>query len=145
VLLIGVADLTQRAHAASFRFASDNRNPYAYAHPVQKVVQMADWLNRLATIHPDGYRMVVKVVATNPWPLPWYLRRFERVGYWERPPDALDAPVVIVDNVFSPVVDDRLQDEYKVTYYRLRPGTVLAVHVTQSLWVAFAAGGDAEP
>jgi len=138
LLLVGAVHLGWQAYLANFRFAADNRNPYVYAHPLRGVVRLADWVEKLAAVHPDGHRMLVKVITDDPWPLPWYLRRFERVGYWERPPDDPDAPVVITSLDVQPALDERLRNKYRTSYYGLRPDVVLLVYVQQELWDAFA-------
>ena len=44
----------------------------------------------MAAVHPDREKMLIEVVAGpyETWPLPWYLRRFGRVGYWTRAAEA---------------------------------------------------------
>ena len=81
--------------------------------------------------------MLIKVVADDCWPLPWYLRRRERVGYWEDMPDNPDAAVVIVERALAEDVDARLTGSYRTYHYGLRPGTSLVVYVEETLWQAF--------
>ncbi len=140
-LIAGTVNLVTQARAASFRFYADQRNPYVYAHPVTDVENLAAFVEKLAAVHPLGRQMTIKVIADNPWPLPWYLREFERVGYWEQAPDNPDAPVVIVSAELEPAVGTRLHARYhdQVMHYGLRPGEVLSVYVQQDLWQAFAA------
>ena len=71
-------------------------------------------------------------------PLPWYLRRFERVGYWEQPPEDADAPVVISSTELEPPLDAWLRGDYRVSHYGLRPDVVLLVYVEEELWQRFA-------
>ena len=61
--------------------------------PLTGVVRATTW-NRPTgpASHPDGHNMLIKVIASDPWPLPWYLRSYERVGYWGQPPADADAP-----------------------------------------------------
>lgn len=138
VLCVLTADLGRQAHAASNRFASDNRNPYAYAHPVGDVKRLGAWVERLASVHADGDNMLIKVVVDDCWPLPWYLRRLERVGYWEDVPDNPDAAVVIVERALAEDIDARLSGSYRTYHYGLRPGTSLVVYIEDTLWQAFA-------
>ena len=131
-------------YQTNFRFHTDYRNPYVYAHPLTDVVRLATWIDRLGQVHPDGRRMLIKVITPDPWPLPWYLRRFERVGYWESPPEDVDAPVVITTHNIQPAVMERLHHEYHNSHYGLRPDIVLVVNVEQSLWEAFVAQQDSQ-
>lgn len=137
LLLAGTAQLTWQAWRGSQRFCADPRNPYVYAHPVRDVEHLTTQLTRLATVSPDGPRMLIKVVVENCWPLPWYLRGFERVGYWEQPPDEPDADVVLVSYTLQDALAPGLRDEYEVSYYGLRRDEILAVHVRRALWTAF--------
>ena len=61
------------------------RNPYVYAHTSSDVLNLAAKMEQLARLSPEGHAMVIHVVTPeNYWPLPWYLRSFNRdhVGYW---------------------------------------------------------------
>ena len=139
LLIAATVELGGQACAASFRFCADRRNPYVYAHPLKGVERLTEWVEKIAAVSPDGHGMLIRVITPNSWPLPWYLRRFERVGYWEQPPADCDAPVVIVSDDLQAAVAERLRDEYQVSYYGLRPDVVLVVYVKQELWEAFAA------
>jgi len=145
LLATGAAQLGRQAYLAnSPRWHADNRNPYAYAHPLAGVEQLTEWVERVAAFHPDRELMLIKVVAPDPWPLPWYLRRFARVRYWEHLPEDCDAPVVITTTELDPPLDDRLHNEYQVSYYGMRADVVSLVYVEQPLWNRFAAS-FAEP
>ena len=54
-------------------------------------------LKALAEAHPDGLAMPVQVVSReNLWPLPWYLRGFSNVAWWNGVSDtAPSAPVIV--------------------------------------------------
>ncbi|HOO16141.1 MAG TPA: TIGR03663 family protein [Phycisphaerae bacterium] len=138
ILLAGAAHLGWQAQRANFRFFVDYRNPYVYAHPLGDVKYLSAYLEKLADVHPDGYRMLVKVIAEDAWPLPWYLRGFERVGYWEAPPAELDAPVVIVAGDLAASLPAGFENDYKISFYGLRPDIQLVTYVERELWQEFA-------
>jgi len=138
VVCAATVHLGWQAYAASFRYFADQRNPYVYAHPVPDVARLADWVDQLAAMHPNGRHMLIKVIAANPWPLPWYLRQYDHVGYWDQPPADPDAPIVIVAGEFEPLVTTRLRNEYHVSRHGLRPEEVLSVHVRRDVYEAFA-------
>lgn len=97
LVLTVVAWQAVQAHRASFRYASDARNPYAYVPTSPDVERMAAWLEKLADWHPELTAEPVTVVGSYYWPLPWYLRSFDQVGYWETmPPGAASRPLVLV-------------------------------------------------
>jgi uncharacterized protein (TIGR03663 family) len=142
LLTVLAAHLGWQAYQASLnpRFCADQRNPYVYAQPVADVQRLAAWVDQLAAVHPDGRRMLIKVIAPNPWPLPWYLRGFERVGYWEQVPQDPGAPVVIVSDDLLAGLPPRFDDErrFQVSTYGLRPDVRLRVYVDRALYQRFA-------
>ena len=138
VLLAGATHLgAQAVRANEYRFCADPRNPYVYAHTVHDAVRLTEQLDRLAAVHPHGHALLIKVMVDNCWPLPWYLRGFGRVGYWETVPEDPDADVILASFTLQADLAARLQDEYQVTYRGLRRDEVLAVYVRQDLWDAF--------
>ena len=142
LLVVATVHLGWQANLANFRFFADHRNPYVYAHPVRGVERLTGWVEKLAAVHPHGLSMRVNVITPNAWPLPWYLRRFEQVGYYEQPPPQPDAPVIISSQDVEPALAARLRQEYHVSHYGLRPDVVLVVYAQRELYEAFVAGEE---
>ncbi len=137
VFLGAAAHLGWQAWRASFPFASDRRNPYVYAQTVPDVLRLTEKVRGLAGVHPDGTRMLIKVMAPDSdyWPLPWYLREFKQVGWWAGIPADPYAPVMIVGSQWKAALDDRSnRDWLMVGYFELRPGTFLELYVQFDLW-----------
>ncbi len=88
---VALASQFQQARRASGRLASDGRNPFAYVPTRPDVETLAPWLADLATLAPDGSLEPIAVVGRDYWPLPWYLRQFDRIGYWPAPEGKLAA------------------------------------------------------
>jgi uncharacterized protein (TIGR03663 family) len=150
LLLGAAAHLGYQAFAGSFRFASDPRNPYVYAHTTTDVFQIVQRLKDLAAVHPDGLAMPVQVVSrSNLWPLPFYLRGFTNVGWWNGISDeAAPAPVILATPDMEPALVRRLYDvpppgerELYVNLFErpveLRPRVELRGYVSRSLWEDF--------
>jgi uncharacterized protein (TIGR03663 family) len=150
LLLAGVVHLGHECRWLNFRLYADQRNPYAYAPTSSDVLNLAAQLERLAAVSPEGHEMVIHVVTPeNYWPLPWYLRRFDRhhVGYWEEPAawqrDAQPyAPPSVI--IFTPDVQQAVDAGLRAAYnqqmiYGLRPQVLLNVYVREDLWEAFVA------
>jgi uncharacterized protein (TIGR03663 family) len=133
----GVQLAWQAQRANSFKYCANERNPYVYAHTLHSVVELADQLDRLAAIQPQGHRLLIKVMVDNCWPLPWYLRRFDQVGYWEHVPDDPDADVILASSKLQPEIEPRLKCTYQVSQRGLRRDERLAVYIEQSLWDTF--------
>lgn len=144
VLLAAACHLGVQGWRANSRYASDPRNPYVYAHTVPDFLRLVQRVTGIATLHPDREQMLVKVIAGpyEQWPLPWYLRRMTRVGYWTRAADAgtLDGvPVIIATPDNADALDTALGDRYVSEFYGLRPDVLLTVYVERSLWDRFLA------
>jgi uncharacterized protein (TIGR03663 family) len=131
---LGTVHLYLQADRSITTFNCDRRNPYVYAHPVRDVVRLADTIERVAEVHPEGHDMIVYVITPDYWPLPWYLRRFNHVGYWETIPEDCDAPVIITSTRWQAELPRRLNDDYFTAFYGLRPDVVLSVLMSRSLW-----------
>ncbi|MCH7871500.1 MAG: TIGR03663 family protein [Planctomycetes bacterium] len=138
-MLAGVAHLTTQSYRLNFDFSFAHRTaqPYIYAHTLNGMKKMAVWVDRLAEVHEDGDDMLVKVIADDAWPTPWYLRHLPNVGYWPALPDDVDAPVIIVAETLYEEFDARRKQEYHVSIYGLRRGVRMLVCAEQSLFEAF--------
>jgi uncharacterized protein (TIGR03663 family) len=150
VLVAALAHLGWLAWAASFRFAADPRNPWVYAHTGTGVPSAARRIGELTRAHPDGASMPIQIFSReNPWPLPWYLRGFPGVRWWDGvSDDAGVAPLVVVTPELEGALARRLYDVpppgERELYLRLferpvelRPGVELRGYVAKSLWDAF--------
>jgi uncharacterized protein (TIGR03663 family) len=111
LLVAGIAYLSWQAYLANYKFFADPRNPYVYAHPVRDMVSIAQRVEDIAQIHPDGHNMHIQVICPQDdyWPLPWYLRSFSKVGYWNYvDKDAPPAPVIIASPIVEPALMEKL-------------------------------------
>ncbi len=144
VLLVATCQLGWQSWRASFRYPADPRNPYVYAHTVPDLLRLAQRVADVAALHADRSNTLVKVVAGpyEQWPLPWYLRRLTRVGYWSRADEAArldDAPIIIASQDQADAVGGMLGDRYVQEFYGLRPDVVLTLFVERPLWDRFLA------
>ena len=144
-LLVGVAHLGKQCYALNYRFYSDPRNPYAYAETSTDVRNLAERMRRLAERSPDGRHASIHVLSAETyWPLPWYLRQFDAVGYWTDPgawaaaAAAQPPPAAILFTAdMQAAVDAGLRAEYnKQMSFGLRPGELYFVYVREDLWPA---------
>ena len=106
VLISAGAHLAWQAFSGSFRFAADPRNPYVYAHTGTDVFPIVERLMALARAHPDGLAMPLQIISReNLWPLPWYLRGFSGVRWWNGVSDeAENAPVIVLTPEMEPAL-----------------------------------------
>jgi uncharacterized protein (TIGR03663 family) len=138
LLLVGAAHLLWQAAQTNFVYPADRRNPYVYAHSSPNVKALAEKIQGLAAVHPDGNKMLIKVMApgSDYWPLPWYLRAFPNVGWWNELPDEPFAPVMVVSSKFKAGFDEN--DTHQMpAIFALRPQVFMEVYVEANLWRAY--------
>jgi uncharacterized protein (TIGR03663 family) len=143
-VLIFSAQLAFQAYLANFdpRFVADRRNPYVYAQTVPDLLSLVDKVENIATIAPAGHDTVVKVISKNGdyWPLPWYLRRFKNVGWYESIPDDPYAPIIIADAKLEVGLDEKSDKKWiMVGFTELRPHKFLELYVELELWKKYVA------
>jgi len=116
-----------------FARPSDDRNPYAYAHTVEDLLGLPERLKALT--HTNTARVRISVVASDPWPLPWYLRRFSRVGYYQPGQDPGVADFYVSSLEPAPNLEARAEG-WRSEFFGVRPEVLLL------LWTPPAAGID---
>lgn len=149
-----------QCYQLNFRFAADPRNPYVYAHTTPDTFKLTEFIGRLAGVSPQGNDLVIYIVADNYWPLPWYLRRYPHVGYWQEVKDwttdaaALPRPSIVLlppsANEDDPERDadtekkraDLLVGYRQLGSYGLRPGVLLQIAIREDLYDRFVASQE---
>ncbi|HIQ21240.1 MAG TPA: TIGR03663 family protein, partial [Planctomycetes bacterium] len=155
-LLAAVAWESRQAWQASFVANTDPSNPMVYAHTTWDVPQLVEEIERIAAAHPDGLAMPIQVICPEAdyWPLPWYLRRFTRVGWLARMPHGPPAPLVVTQLSQEAELAEYLYVKQPPGHrdlfvpfppkssgqrWQLRPFVPLAVYVRLDLWQAYQA------
>jgi hypothetical protein len=144
----GTLHLALQAWLLSQRFPADPKNPYVYAQTSQhthesvrrdarELVRRVDAIAKVA----GGYETDIKVISPESyWPLPWYLRQFKRIGWYEELPADPYAPIILTSGKLGARLDDRSKKAYIMTgYYELRPNIFLELYVERGLWEKFVA------
>jgi uncharacterized protein (TIGR03663 family) len=135
----GVMHLAWQSWQGSFPYSADPRNPYVYAQTSPDFLRLVRRVQAIADVSPERERMLIKVVAGpyETWPLPWYLRRFERVGYWTdgREIDGFEgAGLVIASQDQAERVGPQPETAYQSEFYGLRPDVLLTLYIRRDLW-----------
>lgn len=102
---------------------ADQKNPYAYAHTSGDLLRLPARLEDLARENHLAHPRIA-VVAADPWPLPWYLRKFSSAGYWQPDQAPGDADFVITTTDVSGLLAARLKD-FHPEFFGLRPNALL--------------------
>ncbi len=136
-LLAFTLQLSWQAWRASFVYAADRRNPYVYAQTVPDLLLLVQRAEGLARVAPAGYETVVKIIALEGdyWPLPWYLRRFKHLGWYDTLPDDPFGPIVVVASKLDARLDEKSDKKWIMAgLSELRPGKFFELYVELELW-----------
>jgi TIGR03663 family protein len=144
LLLAGAAQLAAQAWQAAVPRAADRRNPYVYAQTSSSVLELIETVNGLAEVSPAKHHLRINVIAPDGayWPLPWYLRGFDQIGWWDKLPDDPFAPVMIVSAHLNPGPAERESHPMRGVF-ELRPGVFLKLYVESQLWRDYVANSSA--
>jgi len=103
------------------------QNPYAYAHTVDDLLGLPRRLTELCQArHLTDPR--IAVVAADAWPLPWYLRAYAQVGFWQPGQDPGPADFYVT----SPEAAEKMAGvltHYRPEYFGLRPEVLIILWV----------------
>jgi hypothetical protein len=124
--ILMAADIRQRV----FLDPADEKNPYAYAHTGEDLLRLPGRLEQLCRQdHLTDPR--IAVVAADPWPLPWYLRKFSTVGFWQPNQAPGPADVFITSTDVSDRLADRLKN-FRPEFFGWRPNVLLILWVPEA-------------
>jgi uncharacterized protein (TIGR03663 family) len=145
LLLAGAAQLAAQAWQAAAKYPADRHNPYVYAQTSPGALELVEKVNGLAEAGPAKHHLRINVIAPDGdyWPLPWYLRTFDQVGWWENPPQDPFAPVTIVSAHLKPGLAENDTHQAR-EIFELRPGVFLNLYVESELWRDYVAKSSAK-
>ncbi len=140
-------------------FYDDPGNPYVYAQTRRDIYTVLNQVNKVAAVHPAGRNLYIEVVCPHDdyWPLPWYLRDFTRVGYWNTVDVNQPAgDVILTQPAEMEAVQQQIyegpQTQTRELYVPLlesptwlRPGVELIGLVRYSLWQKLTLAATQEP
>ena len=118
-LAVTAHDTWQRA----FVHPADEANPYAYAHTSEDLLGLPAEIQRLAH-QQEIVAPRIAVIASDPWPLPWYLRHIAEVGFWQPGQQPDKADFYITSTEAANQYADLLKD-YRPQYFGARPGVLI--------------------
>jgi hypothetical protein len=148
ISILALSHLGWQSYQLNFQKYSDVSNPYVYAHPVTDVFKIVNKLEQLASHHKDGHQLYIQIIAEDSdyWPLPWYLRKFDRIGWWNKVDfESVSAPIIITQPV---MVDKLIKKLYELPppgqrhlylplfddYTELRPGKEFRGYIRKDLF-----------
>ncbi len=142
ILCLGIVHLGAQSYRASFVFHADPQNPYVYAHTSEDYLNLIQRIEVVSAVHPEGKDVLIKVITNlyDTWPLPWYLREYSRVGYWQNMEDAGDlenVPLLIMSLDELEKLPPQIVKNYQSEFYGMRPEVLLTIHIRRDLWDKF--------
>jgi uncharacterized protein (TIGR03663 family) len=113
---------------------------YVYAHTRRDLLKLVDEINRLAQRTHQGGQTGITIVSPDYWPMPWYLRDYNRVGYHGHMVVS-NEPIIIASLGQAEEVELTYRDRYQKVNsglnpagsFALRPGVELLLYVRREL------------
>jgi hypothetical protein len=131
--LMVVGENTWRGWLALDGYPGDSRNPYFYEQTPRGFMALPERVTQLESALGRPLRIAV-VSHEYAWPLPWYWRDREAVGYFTAaPPDPPAWDVVVWDSQLGELPAAWSADRV-VDYVGLRPNVLLEVGIAQAVW-----------
>lgn len=146
VLLGGVLHLSWQARQLTTVYAADQRNPYVYAHTSPDFANLDQRIQQLLQSSPDANQTVVKIIAPDDdyWPLPWYLRKCAKTGWYSALPQDPYGQIMLVSSRLDARLDEK-GTHLMAGIYQLRPQVFLELYVELNLWKAYLVRNPPKP
>jgi uncharacterized protein (TIGR03663 family) len=107
----------------AFEIPASEKNPYAYAHTTEDILGLPVRIEEAAQ-RQNLPQPRIAVIAKDAWPLPWYLRKFADVGYWQPGQQTGPADFFITTTDVSDALAERLKD-FRPDFFGVRPNVLL--------------------
>lgn len=143
LVVLCLALQVKQVRQATGRLAADDRNPYAYVPTSSDIEKLDPWLRELSGAVPDLPLEPMGVIGQGYWPLPWYLGKFEKIGYWKTPPPELvSLPLVFAATDSLDAVSHALGATHTAVLRGLRSEEPITIFVRNDLWDRWMSAGE---
>lgn len=148
IITIMTGNLGWQSYKLNFGSPAQPSHPYVYAHTSDSLNKVVEKVYQIAEAHPDNKNMYIEVIFPRHgyWPLPWYLRDFPNVGWWNHV-DLKNpaAPLIIASEEMEEALIKKLYKVpppgerhlyiplFKQTMY-LRPGVPVKGYLRKDIW-----------
>jgi uncharacterized protein (TIGR03663 family) len=106
-----------------FLHPADEANAYAYAHTSEDLLGLPAEIDRLARQNAITEPRIA-VIASDPWPLPWYLRKYSQVGFWQPGQSPEKADFYITSTEVAEQYQVQLNG-FRPEFFGARPGVLI--------------------
>jgi predicted membrane-bound mannosyltransferase len=111
----------------AFDHPADERNPLAYAHTTDDILGLPQRIEELCR-ERQWQNPRIAVIAKDAWPLPWYLRKFSQVGYWQPGQETGAANFFITPTDLDGKLAEQLKN-YRPEFFGVRPNVLLILWI----------------
>ena len=118
VLLCGFTFAGWQCCGANYIYSAHWRNPYVYGHTEGNFMDVVERIEAVAAVHPDGEDVYVEVICSEGdyWPLPWYLRQFTKIGWFDKADMNIPVGAIVIASN-----EDSIQQDVMSKIYELPP------------------------
>jgi uncharacterized protein (TIGR03663 family) len=117
----------QQTKTLAFDFPADEKNPLAYAHTTADILNLPVRLTEISRTRKLSTPRIA-VIAKDAWPLPWYLRKFANVGYWQPGQESGAADFFITPTDVDGQLAAQLKD-FRPEFFGVRPNVLLILWI----------------
>ena len=108
---------------------ADETNPFAYSQTVTDLLRLEPRISQL-TRERKLTSPRIAVVAADPWPLPWYLRKYPNVGFWQ--PDQATGPADFYITSQDGMTNPGAQLQHcRQEFFGIRPDTLVVLWIPE--------------
>jgi uncharacterized protein (TIGR03663 family) len=133
------APCVYQMYELNFVHYDDDAYPYVYAHTRRELHAMLAEIDRISKRTGTGNDTGIAIVSPDYWPLPWYLRDYKKVGYYQQIV-ATNEPIIIGSTAQEEQLKQTYGDRYVLVSsgkedgsYDLRPGVDLLLYVRKDV------------
>jgi uncharacterized protein (TIGR03663 family) len=139
LMIASLATQFRQTRHATGRLASDDRNPFAYVPTRNDIEGLEPWLEKLRQAAPEIPLEPAAVIGADYWPLPWYLRSFDRIGYWPEAPVGIESHALVFTMPEAvEATSARLAETHIQLPRGLRAGVPVQLFIRNDLWKLWA-------
>jgi len=138
-ILVALAVSSYQMYELNFINYDNDQYPYVYAHTRRDLLQMLAEIDRISKRLGTGNDTGIAMVSPDYWPLPWYLRDYKRVGYYQQVV-ATNEPIIVGSMAQEEHLNQAYGDRYVLVSsgkddgtYALRPGVDLLLYVRKDV------------
>jgi len=136
-IVLGV--LGYQMYELNFVHYDDDQYAYVYAHTRRELLTMLDQIDRISNRMGTGTDTGIAIVSPDYWPMPWYLRDYKKVGYYQQIV-ATNEPIIIGSTAQEEQLKATYGDRYVLVpsgkddgAFALRPGVDLLLYVRKDV------------